>query len=227
MWEHFEGENRPGTEGLSNLYITGFWRVSGHKALRARTGIWRSARVSALNIWPYVNEADRFYYQCWLHWTGTPQDRAIIGFVMDHPLQQRSDDWQHIWSNRVLFREDGQVNWATGDRTDGGERVFTAWPQGKEYACLLRVELDFQRQTASVWINGKLRATDLPIRSKHFDLEDMSGEALKLERWGFVGPGASTARRYEPLYLDIDDLEFGTWEYRASNAPRTDKPLSP
>jgi len=75
------------------------------------------------------------------------------------------------------------------------------------------VELDFENRKGFVWMNGELCNGDLPISPKEFEPDDFDGKTFKLERWGLAGPGSGDLIDYHPRYMDIDDLEFGTWEY--------------
>ena len=217
-WLHFEGANTARSEGRSNLYTTRFWCRSRLIALRSETGRGVSGRVDALNVWEYVEKAERVYYQCYMHLEGTPEDMASFGFVADHPTVNSAEFWGHIWTNQLHFEPDGQIRWkahsADGRRT---AHDLGAWPRDEEFVCLLRVELDFPAGKAHVWIDGRRVGNELPVTAKQYHVAELPDHPIKLNRWAFQGPSGYTGRKeYHPRYLDIDDLEIGAWEQGAS-----------
>jgi hypothetical protein len=219
-WEHFEGVNVLGSEGLSNLYVTGWWAASLPKSLRARTGIARSARVNALDVWDFVQEHERIYYQCWLHVKSGPKDAVNVGFVADDPLSSEETNWSHAWTNTLALGSDGAVRWTYWDQQArrNAQHELRTWRPGAEEAWFLRVELDFNPDAPKgfVWINGEAIGRDLPISPKGFKRDGWQTKEFRLDRWAFTSPGTPEAEgltKYEPRYTDIDDLEFGAWEY--------------
>ncbi|UCF34129.1 MAG: protein kinase [Phycisphaerales bacterium] len=241
LWEHFEGINLLGSEGLSNLYITRFWPadVDSSQALRAKTGINRSGRVSVLNVWDLLKDAPRVYYQCWVHLLGQGRYHAQLGFVVPHPYQQTEVHFRHDWANAVLFYYDGTVRWLSFDAefTRHEDHLPIRWRPGPkqgepfEYACFLRVELDFDSGFGSLFINGQRIAGDLTVSPREFEPKGWGGNKFRLDRWGFEAPRAPNdhpINPYHPHYMDIDELEIGTWDEKPSDEePPAPWPASP
>jgi hypothetical protein len=241
LWEHFEGPNRAGSEGWSNLYVTCRWFRSQRRSLRSKTGIARSGRVNALNIWRWVEHCDRLYYQLHVHLHGTEQDSFKCGFASIMPNIRAPEEVQHVFANAVDFLPDGRLLWVTYPDTDTERRetrgLYYTWTQGREWVFLLRVELDFARprEGARVWLDGKIIGDRLPVTPKRFTCSVARGQTFRLNRWGFLGPssyhkpeqGGHPDLMYQPRYVDIDDLEIGTWDYAPSQPEATGDGSSP
>jgi serine/threonine protein kinase len=224
-WEHFEGENMARSEGLSNLYVTGYWHKSGLRSLRAKTGTGDSVRVSTTNIWDHVKDAERFYYRCWIHVWDPTGSGLYFGFVSEDPGAKTTTFWSPRWTNSVQLHRYGTVVWYWHDDGWNDAPLQVHWTPGKEYACFLHVALDFDRQKGFVWINGEQVGDELSISPRRFQPKSFRGQTFRLDRWGFTSPG--NYEGYHPSYTDIDDLEFGTWEYASPGSQQGTDPLLP
>jgi len=112
----------------------------------------------------------------------------------------------------------------TNDDRGDGKTLDYRWPQGQECVFALRVEVDFTQPEsgARVWINEQIDRQALAVTPKRFRYYGAPGSTLRLDRWGFMGPanynkpeqGGHPDLMYQPRYVDIDDLEIGTWSPR-------------
>lgn len=227
VWEHFEGPNRPGSEGWSNLYVTRRWYRSPMYSLRSKTGIARSGRVNSLNIRKYVEPEpnNRMYYQLWIHLLGKEHDFFECGFVTINPTIFEQERVSHMFTNAVRFERDGAAYWMANPTERRVGIKISDWPQGQEFVCRLRVEMEFAKGRAQVWIDGQQHGVDLPLTPKRYYDDRAPDHTFRLNRWGFLGPtnydqkslGGHPDLMFQPGYADIDDLELGTWEYTGSD----------
>jgi len=130
---------------------------------------------------PYVDLSgalplpDYFCYEATIHTDAAAASTAAVGFVIGDP--RYSDEF--LFENAVAFRADGKIMWYGPVSEQIG-----LWSAGTSQTFTVKVEINFPRETAHVWINER-DGGSYKAWPKAIPAESVYGAEIDLERWGF------------------------------------------
>ena len=161
--------------GNDDDVVTDEWAAGGLQSFVSVSTDNLNVKRAYLDLTSGLPLPDYFCYEATVHTDAATQSTAAVGFVVSDPRYPG----EFLFENAVVFRADGKIMWYGPVSEQIG-----LWSAGTSQTFTVKVEINFLREMAHVWINGR-DGGGYKAWAKTIPAESVYGAEIALDRLGF------------------------------------------